>query len=712
MKLLQLRPSSFILPALVIAACVNAFLLVGWRVIDPTNVMWMEGDSATYQLSWEFLRREPHWGFPLTWAGSLGYPIGVNVAYFDSIPLFALAFRLLAPILPEAFQYLGLFLLLSSVLQAYFGYSLFTKLLRGNPWLAALGTIFLLIAPIFTFRALGHFALTAQWLIVASLSFYFDDQRFLDGVRRYLFPFGILLCVSASINPYLTLMVLLITLAASARLLLDRDYSWIQVFWYVTIIFIVMFISLIFFGFLSGGASLSADQYGYFSMNLLSPIDPEAYPSIALKRQSIGAGQYEGYNYLGLGVILLLIVSIFRTSWPRIFLRLSIWPLIGVFIVATGLAASTFVQLGSLTVANPQLPDFLFNALSMFRSSGHLFWPAHYLLIIAAMVLTYNAFSSRAAVVLVSILIFVQIADIQSLRTLVRAKWQTSAMPTPLKGEVWKHIGQKHRHLVVVPAFQCSWSDTPGGKDGFAIFDFLALRQRITVNSYYSGRYGEKSIAFACGDQPSNILADGLMEDTAYVLSPAFLAQFAGSLPAPTKHYCQEVDGFILCARDGVLSGYEAGLIDRVLPPVELGATMAFGPEPSRSLLFPAGWWPNEQWGKWTDALDAELVFRLPAGVTGPVTATMQVSSFVPSPEDSQRIRVSVGGVPTAAWKFVHSDVNDGRYFQIPSSAIGPMGIVVVRFDMPDAHRPATSRGGDSRLLGLAARTLRIDAAP
>ncbi len=44
-------------------------------------------------------------------------------------------------------------------------------------------------------------------------------------------------------------------------------------------------------------------------MNLLAPIDPWDFPGVWWGMLPAGSGHYEGYNYLGLGVLLLGLVA-------------------------------------------------------------------------------------------------------------------------------------------------------------------------------------------------------------------------------------------------------------------------------------------------------------------------------------------------------------------------------------------------------------------
>lgn len=48
---------------------------------------------------------------------AINYPQGAAVTYTDSVPLLAILFRLLSPILPTTFQYFGLYTLCCYILQ-------------------------------------------------------------------------------------------------------------------------------------------------------------------------------------------------------------------------------------------------------------------------------------------------------------------------------------------------------------------------------------------------------------------------------------------------------------------------------------------------------------------------------------------------------------------------------------------------------------------
>lgn len=161
----------------------NVFALLGWSGINPTNLGWVQGDPATVQIGWTFFRYETGSHWPLTWSDRLGYPLGDSVSNVALSPLAALLLRPLSTVLPEPFQYLGLYVCVSFILQAYFVLRLCDIVLDGRPFLVLGGALLLVGSPALTLRLFGHFALTSYWLILACLFAYFRDTGRIGASR-------------------------------------------------------------------------------------------------------------------------------------------------------------------------------------------------------------------------------------------------------------------------------------------------------------------------------------------------------------------------------------------------------------------------------------------------------------------------------------------------------------------------------------------------
>ena len=220
----------------------------------------------------------------------------------------------LRDILPWDFQYLGLIFALNCVLQLYFGYRI-SWLLAGHSRLIAIaGALLFLVAPPFVFRSSGHFPLTSHWLILAALILYFTSSA---APTKWRLAAGAALCfLAATIHAYIIVMVLLIDTGAHLRAAMSSKEVagaslGARLYWIglrVGISLASAIAGLIIFGLLRPLElrAYAEGGYGAFSMNLLAPIDPGNFGALVLKPQpQVGILQYEGYNYLGLGVILL-----------------------------------------------------------------------------------------------------------------------------------------------------------------------------------------------------------------------------------------------------------------------------------------------------------------------------------------------------------------------------------------------------------------------
>ena len=417
---------------------------------------------------------------------------------------------------------------------------------------AALCSVLFLLAPPLNYRFWGHYSLSNQWLLVAALFVFAQaQQRSPRSVRRFVISACVLTAVSVGTNPYLAFQVLLILTAADASLLWQKRIGPARATGVVALLAAIGFVVAYSFGLvISGGKGYSSGGYRDLSMNLLAPIDPRTWTSVSFPRiPGASAGQYEGYSYFGAGVLILAAIVAITAILHRRNLRPPdkrwLVPLgLGCLLLAL-LALSTKVTLGATTVVDLDPSGKLSPYFSPLRASGRLFWAPYYAILAAILAAPFLLFRKAWANLLIAAVLVLQFADTSALRHWVHTTISEDH-PSPLQSPIWSQLGAQHQNLIVLPAWQCEKAASPGGPEGYRIFGFLAVEQKMRINSYQSARYTGVAQDFECSQAVAQIEQQGLAPDSAYVVMPDVAAAIAQGPTGPGK--CHDLDHFVLCS--------------------------------------------------------------------------------------------------------------------------------------------------------------------
>jgi Family of unknown function (DUF6311) len=524
-------------------------ILMGVGPLNPRNIGWLGWDGAQGYVAWGLFRQDV-WHWPLAYTTRMGWPVGESIALLDPNPLIAVLLKPFSPLLGEPFQYFGIEAVLVCALQFFFATKLFRLILGPNPLGIALCSLFFLMAPPLAWSLSQHYALSNHWLLLAALLVFFRAQgQESRAVRRLVISGLALAAVAVAINPYIAFQVAMVLTAAVVSLLWQRRLPLSKAAGFVAAMGVIGAVVALTFGFvIAGSKGYTAWGYRHFSMNLLSPVDPRQWASIVLPRVPEGdSAQYEGYNYLGVGALALMVLGAMVVRRRKLHSLDRRWlaPLLLCCVVLTLMALSTKVMAGSITLVDVDPHERLSPYLASLRSSGRLFWTPYYVILLAVLAAPFAFVRRSWANVLIGCALLVQIADTRSL-----VQWvHTTGMaghPSPLKSPVWFQLGAVHENLVVLPAWQCAPRVTPDGFRGFQTFGFLAVAQKMRTNSYYSGRYTKATLDFQCRQAIAALSEQPLSPDTAYVVTPKLAAAIAARPTGPGK--CHEVDGFILCS--------------------------------------------------------------------------------------------------------------------------------------------------------------------
>jgi hypothetical protein len=419
-----------------------AWYLLGWGGINGTGAYWQTNHNDSVQ-SIAGLRYYLHegWGWPLLQIHSYGVPDGTNLILTDSIPLLAVPAKLVRSVLPAGFHYFGYWLALCFIMQAVAvvallaaaGWRSLTAVLVGSG-MALLQTSLLL--------RFFHAALVGQFLILLA---------FLAGIRvagsarplRAAWWLVLLLFVTFFVHPYLFAMVIVIALAFVADAARRRATTWLAAAGWMVGVLAGTAALLLTSGLGSVGTE-SAGGFGHFSMNLVALITREPDAT---------GGQYEGFSYLGLGVILLLAIGVYasRAELGRLLSRHAL--VVAAVLLMALYAISSMVFFGDRLLV--ELPVFapVSWLTDRFRSSGRFVWPLVYGLVVVSVLVTHRRFGQRIALLLLFGALFIQIADERPTVGVVRDALH-DAEPQVLDTPVWSQLVADHT-LVRMTPHQC-----------------------------------------------------------------------------------------------------------------------------------------------------------------------------------------------------------------------------------------------------------------
>lgn len=672
-----------------------AFLLViGPRVLDPTNIGWLgEGDAATHYMGWAFFRSSP-WTFPLGMNPSYGLELGNGIIFSDSNPLLAFLFKPFSAWLPETFQYFGLWLLACFILQAWFAWKL-VGLLTPSVWIRLLGTGLFVFSPPMFLRMGGHLSLSGHFLILAALYL-----ALLPGLQRRRLAWGVLLAATALVHAYLLAMVALIWLADLASQAikgrLSRRDAWIE----LGGLFLLVAFCCWQAGYFSVGGGTVAGGFGLYRLNVMSLVNPSGW-SYTLRDMPQGPGDYEGFNYLGLGVLLLAICAGVALLQGNTGLanavrhrRLLLLALIGLTLFA--LTNKLGIGMENMHYWLPKPLELLAN---VFRAAGRMFWPVFYAIVFTVIFLVIRGNKPRAAACLLAIALLVQVLD-------TRAGWAglrqsrmmpaASSWPTSMNDPFWASAASHYSKVrTLLPQNQ---------PENWLLTSQYALKHGLETDGVYLGRMGTREIEQA-QRRAAQMLASGeYAADSLYILDPGAALQAAKTVNRQTD-LLTRIDGLVVLAPGWKSCAQCPPLADETLDvQVKIGERQVF----SRiNAMLVDGWGRVEDWGTWSEGTEAEIVLRIAPEAR---VLSIDAAAFVQPPlHTRQRVDVSINGVAALSTQFTRLQDNTLELPLTPAirETMGADGALRVHFHLPDAISPkALGLGRDERVMALGLKSL------
>ncbi len=504
--------------------------LYGFSALDVTNDIWLLNaeDLNQHYIGWKFFRRS-NWHFPIGLIdGITAKPI--SIIYTDSIPIFAILFKLLSSILPSTFQYFGLWALTCFVLQAYFAMILLHAFIKDKVSVV-FGSVFFVLSPIVLMRMFAHSALGGNWIILAALSAWAHGNS-IKGYRHNIMVWGTLMALAVSIHMYFVPMIFAIMCANSLNQFLDNKNKVIAKLLVTTIgtSAMIAFITMFFLGAFYGETNVLQGGVSEFSANLNTFYNSQGSSLFIRSYPLLSNSQGEGYAYLGVGIMAIMLLDAMGkllSKWKVNSENKNALFSVGVLIfVCGGYAISPRVTWNDKILFDIPWPNVVIKIFSIFRATGRLIWPVYYIIFLMAIVLLTKIFVKKIRLVqfFIVLCLFLQIADIFPLIKAVNNRTKPNVLPSIIQNNSWEELNGSFDNIEFVTSF------SNVGDPNLIITNFFPLKKvfdianyacdnNMNINDFYIGRRNGKYIEGLKYSHWQDLLAGKVKERTIYIFS-------------------------------------------------------------------------------------------------------------------------------------------------------------------------------------------------
>lgn len=464
--------------------------IYGAGVINPTYTDWLlsGGDLSGHYLGWRGYRNSA-WHFPIGLMDTLTYPEKRSIIFTDSIPLFAVFFKILSPILPDHFQYFGLWGIMCFALQGILAARILKKYTKSRALLIGSSLLFVL-APIMIRRMFGHTALAGQWILLLGLEMVFSYEKYHNNKKIYIVS-ALIAFFSASVHIYFLLMNGIILVGfCILNVWVYRDIKR-SILVLADYILVAIFVVAILGGF-SSGVSATAGGLGYFSFNLNALINPMGWSDVFKDLPVYVFEQDDGFAYLGAGVIYICIFACIsfagdnNTKSRLKAHRASIVSLLCIIVISVIVAASPVITFGDILLADISFPEFIIELWSIFRASGRIAWVVVYVIMVGACIMAYKTLRPRTLIVLILFCFILQSYDIHSI---LETKNEIFSSPVIYESKLqdrsfWESVSRANVRHVKYTSSDIDESVV------YSVTDW-ALDNQMTLNGFFVGRTSE-----------------------------------------------------------------------------------------------------------------------------------------------------------------------------------------------------------------------------
>lgn len=536
-------------------------LIYGIRVLNPSYDDWIYDcwDIPQHYFGWIFYRNS-EWLFPIgNINGLCTQPI--SIIYTDCIPLFAIFFKILSPILPSTFQYFGIWGIFCFALQGGISALLIRKFTGSIP-ICLISSVFFILSPVVLRKLYLHSSFAGHWVILLIFLIWLYRKNFtktwqLAAIWSSLGVIALLVTIYFDVFVFVSLIGFLLL-----------DYLENKKVFRVIIVFVSALSSALLIMYLIGGFSgdfsSTGGGLGYHSANINSIFNSMSdFIDISFNPGNKGAtsiffngfaiycrGQYEGFSYMGAGAILAAFVSLVtlilyffshgikETIRKTCRYKKQLISFGTVMLILLVLALSPVITLNDKLLYTIPYPDKIFNLLSIFRTSGRFMWMIMYALELFAIGLIIRLNKTKAVAVILSLCMCVQILDLSDMTRSLNNVYSTEVTHVSvLKDPIWNNLAKTCDEIVFLAI--------PENYLGFSrlYYDFAeyAVQNNMQLSSFYLARDNYQYISTVAAAEEAAIHSGNARKTCIYV----FIDEKLAIMEAPNLTV-QRIDGYLV----------------------------------------------------------------------------------------------------------------------------------------------------------------------
>jgi hypothetical protein len=585
------------------------YIISGFGILNPKNRNWLSIGDGTGLISWEFFRDQPLWQFPLGLNSMYGLEISNSIAFDGQIPLLSLALHPFSNYLITPFQYGGIFIFITFLLNFYFSTKIFNFFKFSN-FQNIISSIILSSLPVTLNRTIEntHYPLSSTWIILAAVYLSFNKST-------SILNWSLLVIIVCLIHLYYLPFVFVI-LFFSSLFLLSNDRNLIK---QIAKTYIFMFISLIttmwIVGYFLPGIDSADVGYGLFRSSLSSLFDPSGWSQIFPDLNELD-GAYEGFGFIGTTSILTLILNLFLIKKIKVSHYKLFVPLFTSAILLFAISLSNKISILNYEIFDFEIPDYLEEIVGIYRSSGRFIWLLSILLLLFPLVqIQANLSKKTFSVFLVSISLVTFIDYYPHLISQRETRF-SSTFKSNLTNDAWKTIFECYEKIRVYPPTV--------SVENYYNFLLLASDQDLGINTGKISRVDSKEIDLAYEQMHKEFNTGELQPDSFYVFTQADfiipeLVEFQKNLALLTLDDDSgygEMNGHVFIApkitecNKGVQIKSEIIRFGNSETRKYKGEKIQFGVDQDTSKYILAGFSALEDWGVWSVDNDSKIIFN------------------------------------------------------------------------------------------------------